>query len=389
MKDGIVRTYPSLDKHIPIDVAIVGAGISGALAAYYLRHSDLSVAVFDRRHVGMGSTAASTAFLQYEVDVPMTRLVKYVGENNAVKSYELCRKAIYDIEAICKKLKPEFDFHLRPSLQYASFKKHKDDLYEEYKMRKKHGFEVDWLGKEDVKKNFGFEAPGGIFSKDGGEVDAYLLTHALLADFCKHGHKVFNNTDVKNIRYSKGRILLKTGAGMTVKAKHLIIVCGYESQRYLPKQFGTIHSTYALVTEPVDKQLLWHKNSLIWETAEPYTYFRIVGGDRILIGGKDDPFYDPALRDSRIKRKAGMLVNAFNKVMQNIPVKPDFSWAGAFSVTKDGLPYIGKIPKFKNTYFALGYGGNGITFSVIAAEVIRDSLLKKKNANEHLFSFNR
>ena len=164
-----------------------GAGISAALTAWQLRDAGLSVAVFDRRHVGMGSTTASTAFLQYEIDTPLTELSNDVGEVNAVKSYELCRKAIYDIEHLCKTLKPSFDFHLVPSLQYASFNTHVNKLKQEFELRKKHGFEIDWLEKADIKKTFGFEAPAAVFSKDGGEVDAYLLTHALLNDFCKKG----------------------------------------------------------------------------------------------------------------------------------------------------------------------------------------------------------
>lgn len=84
-----------------------------------------------------------------------------------------------------------------------------------------------------------------------------------------------------------------------------------------------------------------------------------------------------------------MLIHSFSQKMRHINLKADFSWAGAFGVTKDGLPYIGAIPERPHTYFALGYGGNGITFSVIAAEIIRDMLLKKKNENAHLFDFNR
>ena len=75
--------------------------------------------------------------------------------------------------------------------------------------------------------------------------------------------------------------------------------------------------------------------------------------------------------------------------MKKIPVKADFSWAGAFAVTKDGLPYIGSVRNGRTRIFALGYGGNGITFSAIAAEIIRDMLLKKNNKNTELFGFNR
>lgn len=389
MKNGIVAQYASLDKNLSIDVAIMGAGISAALTAWYLRNAGLSVAVFDRRHVGMGSTAASTAFLQYEIDTPLTELSGYVGETYAVKSYELCRKAIYDIELICKKLKPAFDFHLVPSLQYASFNTHTAKLKEEYELRKKHGFKIEWLEKADLKKTFGFEAPGAIFSEDGGEVDAYLLTHALLSDFGKKGHHVYNNSAVKHIENTKQGLTLHINDDLQVKAKKLIIACGYESLQYVPKRIANIHSTYAMVSEPLSDKYFWHRKSLIWETATPYMYFRVVSENRILIGGRDDPYHHPHIKPSVIRKKTAQLKNAFVKKMQHFPLKPDFSWAGAFAVTKDGLPYIGTISERPNTYFALGFGGNGITFSVIAAEILRDLIEGKKNENAKLFEFNR
>ncbi len=389
MKDGMVAQYPSLDKDLSIDVAIMGAGISAALTAWHLRDVGLSAAVFDRRHVGMGSTSASTAFLQYEIDTPLTELSNYVGETNAVKSYQLCRKAIYDIEHLCKTLKPTFDFHLVPSLQYASFKTHTDKLKQEYELRKKHGFEIDWLEKADIKKTFGFEAPGALFSKDGGEVDAYLLTHALLNDFCKKGNQVFNNTPVKHIENTRQGVTLHMNDDLKVRAKKLVIAAGYESLQYVPKKIADIHSTYALVSEPLPDKYFWHQNSLIWETATPYMYFRVVSENRILIGGRDDPYHHPHIKPSIITKKTKQLQHAFMKKMTHVPLKPDFSWVGAFATTKDGLPYIGAIPERPNTYFALGFGGNGITFSIIAAEILQDLIQGKKNENAKLFEFNR
>jgi len=389
MKNGIVASYPSLDSDLSVDVAIMGAGISAALTAWYLRRSGLKVAVFDRRHVGMGSTAASTAFLQYEIDTPLTELSQFIGEQNAVKSYELCRKAIYDIRDICSALKPKFDFHLVPSLQYASFNTHTDKLKQEYQLRKKHGFKVKWLETGDITDTFGFNAPGAIFSEDGGEVDAYLLTHTLLKDYCKHGHNVYNNTHITDIVHDRQAVTLKTHNGFRIKAKKLVIACGYESLKYVPKKIADIHSTYAMVSEPLDEKYFWHRNSLVWETATPYMYFRVVSDNRILIGGRDDPYHHPHIAPSLISKKTEQLANAFLKKMPYIPLKPDFSWEGAFAITKDGLPYIGSIPERPNTYFALGFGGNGITFSVIAAEILQDLILGRRNENEKLFEFNR
>ena len=389
MKDGIVDTYTSLSKNITADIAIMGAGISAALIAYSLRNSGLSIAVADRRHVGMGSTAASTAFLQYEIDTPMTKLTKMVGEENAVKSYRLCRKAIYDIGKICDTLKPSFDFHMRPSLQYASFLGHARPLHEEYEMRKRHGFAVNWLEPKDIMDGYGITAPGAICSEDGGEVNAYLLTCALMNAVKKSGHSIHTNTNVTNIEHHRTGVTLQTESGPTIKAKKLIIACGYESMRYLPKKIGEIHTTYALVSEPVTTKNLWRQNSLVWETAQPYMYFRRVGRDRIILGGRDDKFHRPHTLASTVKKKTAMLQQAFSKRMPHVTMKPDFSWSGAFAVTKDGLPYIGSIPQRPHTIFALGFGGNGITFSAIAADMIHNILLKKKDPDLGIFSFDR
>lgn len=389
MKNGIVNTYPSLKKNLNIDIAIIGSGISGALAAHYLCDTGSSIAIFDRRHAAMGSTAASTAFLQYEIDTPMVTLSQKMGEKKAVRCYELCRKAIYDIETLHKKLHPDFDFSIRPSLQYASFKKHREQLYTEYQLRKKHGFAVEWLEPEDIQRTYGMDAPGAILSADGGEVDAYLLTHALLQYVQRKGHAVYDNTTISDIKHHRHNVELTTADGCRIKAKWLIIACGYESQKYLSRQVADIHATYALVSEPMDTGKLWHRNSLVWETAEPYLYFRMADKHRVLIGGKDDKFHNAEIRDSRIKRKTEMLLHSFHKKMSHIELKADFSWAGAFAVTKDGLPYIGSVAERPRTFFALGYGGNGITFSCIAAQLIRDTLLKKTNGDMELFGFNR
>ncbi len=389
MKNGIVKPYASLNRNISVDVAIMGGGISGALTAHSLTDSGLSSCIIDKRHIGMGSTCASTALLQYEIDIPLHELKEYVGLRNAVKSYELCREAIYTIRTLCNNMNKQSFFKLRPSLHYASFNSHVEDLRTEYNLRKENGFDVEWLESKSIQDKFGFDAPAAILSTDGAEVDAYLLTHNLLSSYQRRGHSVYDNTDVVNIEHKPRSVMLTTADGHTISAKKLVIATGYESLKYIPKKIAELHSTYALVTEPIDRKHFWYKNSLVWETADPYLYFRVVDGNRLLIGGKDDKFYNPGIRDARLKRKSVALLDAFCKKIKDIPVRTDFSWAGTFAVTKDGLPYIGSIPGMPHTYFALGFGGNGITFSAIAAQVIHDLLVKGKSEYSDIFSFNR
>jgi glycine/D-amino acid oxidase-like deaminating enzyme len=389
LKNGLIKSYPSLQENTRSQIAIMGAGITGALLAWHLVHAGFEVVVVDRRHVAMGSTCASTSLLQYEIDTPLHKLAGLVGEKNAVRSYELCREAIYELEAICGKLKTGVGFELRKSLQFASYQSHVNNLRSEYLARKKHGFEVSWLEKNELADKFSLQYPAGLYSADGASVDAYALAHALLADGATKGLRIYDNTNVEKIIHHKKKAELQTSHGFSIECRQLVIACGYESQRYLSQQVEKIESTYAIVSEPIQHSNLWFENALIWETAVPYTYMRVTADNRILIGGFDDELSDPKLRDQRVKQKARQLEQKFHRMMPGIPFRTDFAWGGAFAGTKDGLPYIGKPDNLPNTWFALGFGGNGITFSQMAAKMITQKIKGKPCKDLPIFSFHR
>jgi glycine/D-amino acid oxidase-like deaminating enzyme len=388
LDQGIIRSYPSLPHDLHTDVAIMGAGISGALAAWHLCRAGMKVVVLDKRHVGMGSTAASTALLQYEIDTPLRELIGKVGERNAERSYLLCLQAIDELAQICRKF-PEAGFIRRPSLQYASFKKDVKDLEKEFWARKKIGISMQWLDKAGLKDKFGFNKEAAILSRDAAEVKAYSLTHALLHNCKGSGLRVYDHTEVCAIHEHRKGVELLTSDGKKIKARKLVIACGYESGAYIPHTVEYIHSTYAIVSEPFETGHFWHRNALIWETASPYLYLRTTPDNRILIGGKDDDFSDGRLRDLALPGKARTLQAAFKKLFPGLDFKVDFKWAGAFASTKDGLPYIGTLPGRPHTYFALGFGGNGITFSLMAARIITNLIKGVKDPDAAIFHFQR
>jgi glycine/D-amino acid oxidase-like deaminating enzyme len=384
LKNGIINSYPSIQENEKADVAIIGAGISGALVAWYLGKAGIKTIIIDKRHAGTGSTSASTALLQYEIDIPLHELIEKVGEYNAVESYKLC------LDAICSIAAPEAEFMNKPSLQYASQINHVEKLMKEYDARKKYGFQVQWLNEQQVINKYGFSKPAAILCKDGAEIDAYTFTHNVLKYCTKHFNtKVFDKTSVEYIKKTKAGFELSTENGIKINCKNVVIACGYESEAYLPEKVTKLHATYAIVSEPILNKNLWHKNSLIWETADPYLYIRTTKDKRILIGGKDTPYTSATARDKKLSQKVKALEESFATLFPSIPFKTDFSWAGTFAGTKDGLPYIGEHKSKPGIYFALGFGGNGITFSSIAGEIIRDIITRKKNDHLGIFKFNR
>lgn len=389
MRYGIIQSYPSLNDHIKSDVAIIGAGISGALAAFYLNQAGIECTILDKGHVAMGSTAASTSLIQYEIDLPLHKLIKLIGEDKAIKSYHLCRNAIYELKKISDKIGNKDNFNFKSSLQFASFKKDILSLEKEYKIRKQIGLKLDQIAESKLKNEYGLNASFALLSDEAAELDAYLFTHRLLKYLKEKNCAIYDHTPIISIKKDKQAFTLTTSDRKRIKCRYVIIACGYESSTYLKKGYDSLRTTYAVASEPMSTKELWPGNCLIWETTDPYIYLKVTQDNRILLGGKDTRYYPIAKQLKLLPSKTASLHKRFNQLFPSLKFKKDFQWAGAFSTTKDGLPYIGEIPGKENIYYALGYGGNGITFSVIAGQIICNSIVGNKTADIQLFSFDR
>jgi glycine/D-amino acid oxidase-like deaminating enzyme len=131
------------------------------------------------------------------------------------------------------------------------------------------------------------------------------------------------------------------------------------------------------------------RGCLIWETARPYFYARGTADGRAIIGGEDISYSDDHRRDGLVAQRIELLGQRFQRLFPDSNFIPAFGRAGTFGETKDGLPYIRSPASQPQAFFALGYGGNGITFSMIAARLIRDLYLGLPNADAEVFGFSR
>jgi glycine/D-amino acid oxidase-like deaminating enzyme len=345
--------------------------------------------VVDKRSIGLGSTCASTSLLQYEIDTALHELVNKRGYKDAVRAYTLCAAAIDDLLGIAKKIKFS-DIQPQKSLYYAAAKKDTAFLKREFDIRKANNFGVQWLEEKDIARHYGFTAPAAILSEQAAQTDAYAFTHALFQYGINKGLSVYDRTDISSIKKRGKGFTLAVAGGYAISAKKIIYATGYEVVELIDKKIVDLKSTYAFVSEhqqAMDSR--WNKDALIWNTADPYLYMRTTTDNRIIVGGRDEDFVNPVRRDKLIKKKTSQLVNDFHKIYPGSKMQPAFSWAGTFGSTKDGLPFIGKYSKQPGCFFSLGFGGNGITFSVIAARIITDLIKGKANKDAPIFSFAR
>ncbi len=389
IKNGLLFSYPKLEKNIKTDVLVLGGGISGALSAHYLVQEGIDCVLIDARTIGLGSTCASTSLLQYEIDVSLHELIKMIGAKPAVRSYKLCERAIFKLESLARKIGIH-DFETKKSLYCAAYKKDISFLEEEFEVRKKYGFNVKYLDGKKVLREFGFASPAGILSEVAASLDSYLFTHQLLQFNLKTGLKVFDRTPAVTIRHNQRNVEIKTPDRFVITAKKIVYATGYEVVDFISKPIVKLTSTYAIASESFNSPQKFGKNdTVIWNTANPYLYIRSTRDNRIIIGGRDEEFFSHIQRDRLMPHKSKLLQKDFKKMFPTIPFKTEFSWAGVFGSTKDGLPYIGQYKNLPNSFFALGFGGNGITFSQVAGEIIASIIKGKKNKDAELFSFER
>ena len=392
IRDGLPAVYPKLKRDRVCDVAVIGGGITGALVAHRFTQEGIHIVLVEGREIGHGSTGATTALIQYEIDSSLCDLTDRVGQAHAVRSYELCQEAVRGIERLATEVGDGdgCGYRRKKSLYLASRPRDRAILQQECEARRRMGIEVEFLDRQDIAQRFSFQRPAALLSQLAGEVDAYRLTHKLIAAAVSRGLEVYDRTVVSGIETHNEGVELTTKDGCHVRARKVVFATGYETPEYLDQRIVKLNSTFALATAVVDGFDGWGEDQcLIWETARPYFYARTTSDGRIIMGGADRPFATAHKQDKLLSRQTARLRSQFTKLFPRIAIDVDWSWGGTFGETKDGLPYIGTVSQFPHGYFALGYGGNGITFSYIAANLLLDLYLQRRNPDLEIFRFDR
>ena len=166
--------------------------------------------------------------------------------------------------------------------------------------------------------------------------------------------------------------------GREIEARSVVLATGYVMPDIVRSTVHAVSSSWAIATVP-QPQNIWNDGALIWEDAEDYLYARTTRAGRIIIGGEDSDgdYRTRGARspDPREIARAG----AAGSRHSGRPRHPISNSAGrGRSIRRsDGLPLIGPVPGAKGVYAAYGYGGNGITFSFLAARLIGDLIAGK------------
>jgi glycine/D-amino acid oxidase-like deaminating enzyme len=351
----------------PVDIAIVGAGVMGAMLAERLASAGQSVALLDRRPPGHGSTAASTALVMWAADVPLSHLAEEIGLEAAAQRWHRVYRAVQDLGALIRTAGLECEHRASPELYLEGDLLDEDGLRQEAEMRQDIGLPSEFLDAAAVSNRFGISARAALLSQGTFSVDPVKLTLGLLARAIANNASVSYSVDVVGVEDTGDDQILTLSEGHSVRARRVILATGYERSLFLPSAFS-LGSSYAIATAPGNAPL-WREEVMIWEASDSYLYTRTTVDGRIIAGGEDEEFSDAKQRDEIIPQKSDALREKLAALTNSDPTV-DTAWAATFGSSPDGLPAIGRVRGRDNLWLAAGFGGNGVSFATLAASII-------------------
>jgi glycine/D-amino acid oxidase-like deaminating enzyme len=378
-------SHHPLDRNVETDALIIGAGITGAMVADCLAEAGLCVVIADKRGPAKGSTTASTALVQHEIDTPLIHLVRKIGKTDAIRAWRRSRLAVDAIAARLSELDVR-DARRRGSLYLAGNLLDRDELDREHDARRAAGLASRYLNGKELRARFGITRRAALLSYDSLVIDPREATLALLKAACARKTTIYWPAEIVDIDAKPAGVTATATNGRRIRSRHLIFATGYELPDRVPRRGHKIISTWAIATVRQPRRL-WPEQCTIWEASEPYLYLRTTSDGRIICGGEDEDFSDEDRRDALLARKTKVLQRKLKRLIPHANTSVDFAWTGSFGSSATGLPRIGRVPKMPNCWVALGYGGNGTTYARIAADVICGALTGRPDADADLYDF--
>lgn len=387
------QSYGSLAGDCEVDVAIVGGGMTGSTVAALFAETGVRVAVAEGALAGRGSTAASTALLLQEPDLGLTGLSERYGGAAARRIWEMSRNGAGELVRTMRRMRIECGLVRRDAVYYAIRGPAADALARELAMRRRAGVGGRWLTPGALRRLTGIPGRGAIVTRGNAQFDPYRASLGLLRRAADDGALVFERTPVRRVEQRRGGVRLVTPRG-SIAAREVVVATGYAVPGFEPLvgRFDMRH-TYVLSTPPLTASQaseIGFGELMAWDTERPYHYLRWTPDRRLLIGGADRPRLPGRRRAAALAAAVRELKDHFDRLLPALAgIRVERAWEGLFAEPPDGLPYIGRHRRYPHHLFALGYGGNGMTFGFLAARMLLELWRGRESTDHALFAFSR
>lgn len=375
-----LRRFPSLQRDLETDVAVVGAGVSGLTAAVLLARHGTRVVVLERDRVGSGETGNTTGHLTEAVDGRYQTLVRDFGEAAARLVAQSSRDAIDQIDAIASHHRAAA-FERLPGYLYAERQSDVDWLAAELDAARRAGCAVAWVDDAPLP----WRTHGAIRWERQAQIHATAYLEALVQECGAHGVRLYETTRVQGVHDGEPcRVETEHGE---VRARAVFVAANVPvNNRVLLHTKIAAYRSYAMAWDLGAGPAAGAVRGLFWDTDDPYHYTRVQevsGRVYLVVGGDDHRTGEEADTAARYAR-----LGAYARERFGVGT-PAFRWSGQIIEPVDGLPFIGRNTASRHVYVATGYAGNGITFGTLAGMIVSDGIADRDNPYAQLYAATR
>ena len=371
---------------------IVGGGLAGCAIAYALAAAGQRVALVEGDHVGSGSSGRAPGLMLASPGAGYTALEASHGRRVARALWQDTRRAALDAQATLRRLKVRCDLRGFDAIQFARSDEDARLLKRELTALKAAGLDGAWITGRALEQATGIQGVGALKTTGHAALDPCRAALGLARAAAARGAAVFERSPVDSVRHTATGVALVAGRAR-ITAGSVILATGRPSPlvKALARHFVE-GETYSVLTPPLGaaiRRAAGSRSAIVTDGAEPPHRLCWTADGRILWAGADQPSVPERARPATLVQRTGQLMYELSLLFPQISgIQPDFGWHSPWSVSADGVPFIGAHRNYPHHLFALGLGSNLAAAFLAGRILVRASQGHSERSDEY-FGFGR
>lgn len=364
-----IKTYAQLSDDIEVDVAIVGAGITGLSTAYHLAKAGKKVAVLEAMQVGMGTTGSSTGNL-YAPTGERLHTIQSKHNEEMMRAVASSRTAAIDfIEQRVQEYHLDCAFERVPWYLFAT---PDSNLLSQVEKERKAAEQAGLSVSGEAPADFPYQVSSITNIAHQAQFNPLKYVQGLAAAITNETCQIYENTKVVQVE-DGAPCVVHTSRGK-VTASQVVMATHSPKGIYAVQTAMEPYREYALAvrlkgTLPADG-IYWHMQQKQQYSIRPY---RNEQGNFLLVLGEAHKVGHKEHNEESFKKLEKYLRSHFN--VDRIV----YTWAAQNYKPADGLPYIGTSLMENNIFIATGFAADGLTYGTLSGMIISDAILGKEN----------
>jgi gamma-glutamylputrescine oxidase len=347
----------------PVDVAIVGGGVTGCACALVLAGAGRRVRVYEAREIAGGASGRNGGFA-LRGGAPAYDVARRDLESERAKAlWRLTERYLDRLEGLAGDA-----FRRTGSLRLAADPEERSELEAEYEALREDGFDVEW--RDELAEPLRGRFDGAIFHPLDGSLQPARWVRRLATRAVQAGAELCEHRRVESID--------------ELEADHVVLATDGYTQGLVPELDAIVMPTrgQVLVTEPLERSLF----ACPHYARHGYDYWQQTPEGRLVAGGFRDKTLDHEhTADERTTSLIqGHLERFVTELLGEAP-RITHRWAGIFGATEDNLPLVGAVPGHDDVWVSCGYSGHGNVLGLACGELVAEAILGRPAPELELF----